>query len=262
MTADFIADLFDVRGKVVLVTGGSRGIGRAIAEGFVRGGARVYVTSRSAEACEKAAAELSAHGWCAALPANLDRPSSAAGLAEALAAREDSLDVLVNTAGAIWAAPLQDYPEAGRDKVFDLNVKSTFYLISALTPLLSAGASLEDPARIINIGSIDALHVPAHETYAYSASKAALHHLSRHLAHQLAPSHITVNVIAPGMFESKMLAATLAQRGPEAMLAHTPLRRFASPRDMAGAAIFLASAAGAYLTGAILPVDGGTATTL
>lgn len=262
MTTDFIADLFGVRGKVVLVTGGSRGIGRAIADGFVRGGARVYVNSRSAESCEKAAAELSAYGWCAALPANLDRPSNCTGLVEALAAREDSLDVVVNNAGTIWAAPLQDYPEAGWDKVFDLNVKSTFYLISALTPLLSAGASPEDPARVINIGSIDALHVPAHETYAYSASKAAVHHLSRHLAQQLAPNHITVNVIAPGMFESKMIAATLAQRGPEAMLAHTPLKRFASPRDMAGTAIFLASAAGAYLTGAILPVDGGTSTTL
>jgi NAD(P)-dependent dehydrogenase (short-subunit alcohol dehydrogenase family) len=262
MTADYITDLFSVRGKVVLVTGGSRGIGRSIAEGFVRAGARVYINSRSTEACGKAAAELSAYGRCTALPASLDGPDSCAGLAESLSVREDSLDVLVNNAGTIWAAPLQDYPEAGWDKVFNLNVKSVFYLIGALTPLLSAGASLGDPARIINIGSIDGLHVPAHETYAYSASKAAVHQLSRHLADQLASSHITVNVIAPGMFESKMLAATLAQRGPEAMLAHTPLKRFASPRDMAGAAIFLASAAGAYLTGTVLPVDGGTTTTL
>ncbi|NKQ55533.1 SDR family oxidoreductase [Amycolatopsis sp. K13G38] len=257
-----LEELFGVAGKVVLVTGGSRGIGLAIAEGFVRCGARVYLCSRDAEACALAEKELSQYGEAHAIPADLGTSEGRRSLADAITAREDRLDVLINNAGAIWAETLADYPESGWDKVFDLNVKGSFFLVQALVPLLRKAATAHDPARIINIGSIDGFHVPHHETYAYSSSKAAVHQLSRHLAAQLAPEKITVNVIAPGMFQSKMLKGTVERRGEEAVLAPVPLKRFVEPADMAGAAIYLASHAGSYVTGAILPVDGGTATTL
>jgi NAD(P)-dependent dehydrogenase (short-subunit alcohol dehydrogenase family) len=257
-----IESLFDVRGKTVLVTGGSRGIGRSIAEGFVKAGARVYVCGRNAQTCDLAAKELSKYGECHAIPAHLGTVDGCRSFAALLGERETKLDVLVNNAGSLWAETLADYPESGWDKVFDINVKGPFFLVQALLPLIEAAASPEDPARIINIGSIDAFHVPHHETYAYTSSKAAVHQLSRHLAAQLAPRSITVNVIAPGMFRSKMLQSTLEARGEDAVLAPVPLKRFARPSDMAGAAIFLASPAGSYMTGAVLPVDGGTATTL
>jgi NAD(P)-dependent dehydrogenase (short-subunit alcohol dehydrogenase family) len=257
-----IQDLFGVDGKVVLVTGGSRGIGLAIAEGFVKAGARVYICSRKAGACDLAAKVLSEYGECHSLPADLGSVEGCRLLADEIAQRESRIDVLVNNAGAIWAETLGDYPESGWDKVFDINVKGPFFLVQMLTSLLTAAATSDDPARIINIGSIDGLHVPKHETYAYSSSKAAVHQLSRHLAAQLAPFSVTVNVIAPGMFKSKMLKGTLEQHGDEAVLAQVPLKRFASPSDMAGAAIFLASRAGSYVTGAVIAVDGGTATTL
>jgi NAD(P)-dependent dehydrogenase (short-subunit alcohol dehydrogenase family) len=257
-----IASLFDVRGKTVLVTGGSRGIGRSIAEGFVRASSRVYICGRDAKASDLAAKELSQYGECTSIPAHLGTVEGCRSFAAKFAEREAKLDVLVNNAGSIWAETIADYPESGWDKVFDINVKGPFFLIQALLPLIDAAASMQDPARIINIGSIDALHVPHHETYAYTSSKAAVHQLSLHLAAQLAPRAITVNVIAPGMFMSKMLQGTLEARGEEAVLAPVPLKRFALPADVAGAAIFLASTAGAYVTGAVLPVDGGTATTL
>jgi NAD(P)-dependent dehydrogenase (short-subunit alcohol dehydrogenase family) len=254
--------LFDVQGQTVLVTGGSRGIGRAIAEGFVKAGARVYVCGRNAEASDLAAKELSDYGECHSIPAHLGSVEGCRALAAALGSRESRLNVLVNNAGSIWAESLADYSESGWDKVFDVNVKGPFFLIQALMPLIESAASPDEPARIINIGSIDAFHVPHHETYAYTSSKAATHQLSRHLAAQLASRHITVNVIAPGLFKSKMLAGTVQARGEEAVLAPVPLRRFARPSDMAGAALFLASTAGSFVTGAILPVDGGHATTL
>jgi NAD(P)-dependent dehydrogenase (short-subunit alcohol dehydrogenase family) len=254
--------LFDVSGKTVLVTGGSRGIGYSIAEGFVKAGARVYICGRNAEKCDQAAKELSQFGDCHSLPAHLGSVEGCRSFAQAFGARESRLDVLVNNAGSLWAETLADYPESGWDKVYDVNVKGPFFLVQALLPLLEASASREDPARVINIGSIDAFHVPHHETYAYTSSKAAVHQLSLHLAAQLAPRSITVNVIAPGMFKSKMLQGTLEARGEEAVLAPVPLKRFAGPSDLAGAAIFLASTAGSYVTGAVLPVDGGTATTL
>jgi NAD(P)-dependent dehydrogenase (short-subunit alcohol dehydrogenase family) len=259
---DLLHELFSVDDKVVLVTGGSRGIGLAIAEGFIQAGARVYLCSRNADACQAAARDLSRHGECHALPANLGTVDGCRSLADALAERETKLNILVNNAGAIWAETFADYPESGWDKVFDLNVKGSFFLVQALTPLLKVGAGPHDPARIINIGSIDGLHAPPHETYAYTSSKAALHHLSRHLAKYLAASSVTVNVIAPGMFISKMMAATVERHGEEAVLEKVPLKRFVSPSDMVGAAIYLASPAGSYVTGVVLPVDGGTATTL
>lgn len=259
---DILDHLFGVAGKTVLVTGGSRGIGAAIAETFVKAGARVYICSRKAEDCAETAARLSAFGDCRAIAADLASGEGRAALVQAFLAREDKLDVLINNAGAIWAAPLADYPEAGWDKVFDLNVKGLFFLIRDLVPALRAAASPEDPARVINIGSIDGFHIPKHETYAYSSAKAAVHQLSRHLADQLAPDRITVNVIAPGLFPSKMLKGSLETKGEAALVAPVPLKRLTNGDDMGGTALFLAGRASAYVTGAVVPVDGGYATLL
>ena len=253
------SDLFSVAGKTALVTGGTRGIGRMIAEGFVDAGATVYIASRKADAVAEVAAELSAKGTCIGIPANLAEESGCRRLAGDLAKRVDALDILVNNAGATWGAPLEEYDEAAFERVLSLNVKGVFHLTKFLLPLLQAAGSQEEPARVINIGSIDGIGVPALETYAYSASKAAVHQLTRHLAKRLAPA-VTVNAIAPGPFESKMMAATLEAFG-EQIAANAPLRRIGRPDDMAGAAIYLSSRAGAYLTGAVIPVDGGIATT-
>jgi len=250
--------LFDIEGKVALVTGGSRGIGAMIARGFVGAGARVYISARKADACEALATELSATGFCQAIPADLSSEAECRRLADELASREDQLDVLVNNAGATWGAPLADTDEAAFERVLALNVKGVFHLTKFLVPMLLAAGTAESPARVINIGSIDGIHVPLMETYAYSSSKAAVHQLTRHLAKRLAPE-ITVNAIAPGPFESKMMAATLDAFG-EQIASSAPLKRIGRPDDMAGTAIFLSSRAGSYLTGAIVPVDGGIAT--
>jgi NAD(P)-dependent dehydrogenase (short-subunit alcohol dehydrogenase family) len=251
-----VKNLFSVEGKVALVTGGSRGIGLMIARGYVENGARVYISSRKEEICEQVAGELSRLGTCHALPADLSSATEATRLAAALAAHEPKLHILVNNAGANWGAPLAEYPDSAWDKVLAVNVKAVFHLTRACLPQLEAAASADDPARVINIGSIDGLHVPLLETYAYSASKAAVHHLTRVLAVRLAPRHITVNAVAPGPFESKMMAETLQKFG-DAIKAGCPLGRIGTPEDMAGVAIYLASRAGAYLTGAVIPVDGG-----
>lgn len=260
----YLDTIFGVTGKAVLVTGGGRGIGESIAEGFVKAGARVYICSRRAETCEETAARLSEFGTCIALPVEGDISSEAgrAAIVAAMKEREEGLDILVNNAGALWAAPLEEYPESGWDKVFDLNVKGLFFLIRDLVPLLEAAGTAEDPSRVINIGSIDGFHIPKHETYAYSSSKAASHQLSIHLADQLAKRHITVNVIAPGMFPSKMMQGTSDRVGEEKVVEKVPLRRLTGADDMAGTAIYLASRAASYVTGAVVPVDGGTATTL
>ena len=255
-----MTDLFSIDGKVALVTGGSRGIGLMIARGYVENGARVYVSSRSADVCNEVAAELSKLGTCVALPADLSTEAEARRLAGELAAREPALHILVNNAGANWGAPLEEYPDSAWDKVLALNVVAIFHLTVALLPSLEAAATPEDPARVINIGSIDGIQVPLLETYAYSASKAAVHHLTRVLARKLAPRDITVNAVAPGPFESKMMAATLEAFGDE-IAKSAPLKRIGTPEDMAGVAIYLASRAGAYVTGAVIPVDGGIATT-
>jgi NAD(P)-dependent dehydrogenase (short-subunit alcohol dehydrogenase family) len=252
--------LFALHDKVALVTGGSRGIGLMIARGFVDAGAKVYISSRKAEVCDEVAAELSKTGECISLPADLSEPAECDRLAAEVAARDDALHVLVNNAGATWGAPIEEFPASAWDKVLDLNVKAPFLLTRALLPQLAAAGTADDPARVINIGSIDGIQVPLLETYSYSASKAAIHHLTRHLARQLGPRHITVNAVAPGPFESKMMAETLRNFG-DAIARSSPLGRIGRPDDMAGVTIFLASRAGAYVTGAMIPVDGGIATT-
>jgi len=253
-----MADLFALDGKVALVTGGSRGIGAMIARGFVEAGVRTYISSRKAAPCDAMAAELSEIGWCQSLPADLSTEGGCRDLAAAIAEREDKLDILVNNAGATWGAPIAEFDDAAWEKVLSINVKGVFHMTKALLPLLEAAGSPEEPARVINIGSIDGIHVPILETYSYSASKAAVHQLTRHLARRLAPS-ITVNAIAPGPFESKMMAATLDAVG-EQIAASAPLKRIGRPDDMAGTAIYLASRAGSYVTGSIIAVDGGIAT--
>ena len=254
-----MTDLFSIKGKVALVTGGSRGIGLMIARGFVEAGARVYISSRKADVCDRVAAELSQAGFCRSLPADLGTEAGNSQLAAALQEHESALHILVNNAGANWGAPLEAYPDAAWDKVLALNVKAPFLLTRTLVPLLEKAAQPGDPARVINIGSIDGLQVPLLETYAYSSSKAAVHHLTRVLARRLAPRGITVNAVAPGPFESKMMAETLS-RFRDAIVATCPLGRIGEAEDMAGIAIYLASRAGAYVTGAVIPVDGGIST--
>lgn len=250
--------LFDVEGKVVLITGGSRGIGEMIARGYVENGASVYISSRKAEVCESIAQELSAYGRCAPLPFDLSSLSGVEGLAAALGEREAGLHVLVNNAGATWGGAIDDYSEAGWDKVVDLNLKSVFFLTQKLLPLLRATAQPENPARVINIASVNGISPPDFETYAYSASKAGCIMLTRHLAKRLARESILVNAIAPGPFATQMMATTLAERGHE-IAARNPLARVGQPEDIAGVAMFLGSRASAYTTGAVVPCDGGMA---
>ncbi len=251
-----VEKLFSVAGKTALITGGSRGIGYMIAEGFVRSGAKVYISARKREACDLSAAELSKLGTCISIPADLTTNEGRARLVDEIKKHESKLDILVNNAGAAWGAPIEQFPESGFDKVMDTNVKAVFFLTRDLLPLLEKAGTHEDPARIINIGSIDGIQVPNIETYPYSASKAAVHHMTRVLAVRLGGRHITTNAIAPGPFESKMTEWLLEEHGNE-IVAQCPLKRIGQPSDMAGTALFLASQAGAYVNGAVIPVDGG-----
>ncbi len=253
-------NLFSIEGKTALVTGGSSGIGLMIARGFVENGAHVYISSRKQDVCEQVAAELSKSGRCSAIPADLSSESECNRLGDEISRREGKLDILVNNAGANWGAPLAEFPDSAWDKVLAVNVKAVFQLTRRLVPELAAAATASTPARVINIGSIDGLKPPILETYAYSASKAAVHQLTRVLAQKLAPKHITVNAVAPGPFQSKMMKATLERFG-DSIAKSNPLGRIGSDEDMAGIAIFLASRAGAYLTGTVIPVDGGISTT-
>jgi NAD(P)-dependent dehydrogenase (short-subunit alcohol dehydrogenase family) len=253
-----LTDLFDIKGKTALVTGGSRGIGLMIGRGLLDAGARIVISSRKEADLNATADELSAHGECVAIPADLSGPDGAHALAAAVAEHFPELSILVNNAGATWGAPVEDFPQTGWDKVIGTNVEGIFHLTTALLPQLRAAATEDDPARVINIGSIEGLRVPMTENYSYSASKAAVHMLTRHLAKRLAPDHITVNAIAPGPFESKMMAFALDNpEMREAIVSSVPLGRIGRPDDAAGLVQFLASRAGAYLTGTVIPMDGG-----
>jgi len=250
--------LFDVSGKSVLVTGGSAGIGAMIARAFVENGARVYISSRKANACEALESELSQIGFCKALPADLSTLAGVDDLKSQFTECEQSLDVLINNAGATWGQSIDEYSEEGWDKVVDLNLKSVFFLTSSLLAHLRAAASSNRYAKVINIASVNGLQPPLLETYAYSASKAGCIMLTRHLAKRLAAERILVNAIAPGPFSTKMMAATLAERG-ELIRSTNPLGRVGEPEDIAGVALFLASRASDYTTGAVVPCDGGSA---
>jgi NAD(P)-dependent dehydrogenase (short-subunit alcohol dehydrogenase family) len=253
-----VSDLFDITGKTALVTGGSRGIGLMIARGLVQAGARVIVSSRKSADVEAAAAELAALGDCHAIPADISTQEGAQALAAAARERFPSLSILVNNAGAAWGAPLEEFPASGWQKVLSTNVEGIFHLTVALLPQLREAASAEDPARVINIGSINGLEPPSVENYSYSASKAAVHMLTRHLAKRLASEHITVNAIAPGPFQSKMMSYALDDPATrEAIEQGVPLGRIGSPDDVAGLTLFLGSRAGAYVTGTVIPLDGG-----
>jgi NAD(P)-dependent dehydrogenase (short-subunit alcohol dehydrogenase family) len=252
--------LFSIEGKTALVTGGGRGIGKMIATGFVEAGAKVYIASRKLDVCEAVAAELSKIGECIPLRADLSTEAGCQALGEAMKAREDHLDILVNNAGAAWGAPLAEFDDAAFERSLALNLKGVFHLTKSLLPMLEAAGTTEEPARVINLGSVDGLRVPVLEVYAYAASKAGVHMLTRHLAKRLAPK-ITVNAIAPGPFDSQMMASTLAA-ARDAIAASVPMKRIGRPDDMAGIAIFLSSRASSYLTGAVIPVDGGLSTVL
>jgi NAD(P)-dependent dehydrogenase (short-subunit alcohol dehydrogenase family) len=253
-----MAELFDIRDKTAVVTGGSRGIGAMIARGLLEAGARVVISSRREADLNEMAAQLASLGDVTAIPADLSNPDSAETLAAAVSERFPALNILVNNAGATWGAPLEEFPQSGWDRVIGTNVEGVFHLTTRLLPALRAAASAEDPARVINIGSIDGLRPSGMDNYSYTASKAAVHMLTRHLAKKLAAEQITVNAIAPGPFESKMMAFVLDSPGGRAAVEQSvPLGRIGRPDDAAGLVQFLASRAGSYLTGTVIPLDGG-----
>ena len=251
-------DLFSLKGRVALVTGGSRGIGRMIAAGFLsQGAAKVYITARKAAACEATAQELTAEyaGECIALPIDISTLTGIDMLAKEIATREPKLDILVNNAGAAWGADFDEFPESGWDKVINLNLKTPFFLTKALAAPLRAAASTERPAKVINIASIDGIFVNPMETYSYAASKSALIHLTRRMAVKLIKDHINVTAIAPGAFKSDMNKA--ARDNADEVATRVPAGRIGTDEDIAGAAIYLASRAGDYVVGATIAVDGG-----
>jgi NAD(P)-dependent dehydrogenase (short-subunit alcohol dehydrogenase family) len=255
-----VQELFSVQGKIALVTGGSRGIGEMIARAYVENGVKVYITARKADACDALAGELSTIGECISLPADISQMDEIDRLASEIQKRESRLDILVNNAGSSWGADFATFPESGWDKVMDLNVKSPFFMTQRVLKLLEAAGSENDYARVINIGSIEGMRTSHLEAYSYAASKAAVLHVTRMMAKYLAKKHITVNAIAPGYFPSKMTDA-IPEEDSAVIQDHTPMRRWGQPQDMAGVAIYLASKASGFVCGAVIPVDGGLATT-
>jgi NAD(P)-dependent dehydrogenase (short-subunit alcohol dehydrogenase family) len=253
-----MSSLFGIEHKTALITGGAQGMGRMIAEGLVRGGAKVYITSRKPDICENTARELSQFGKCFAIAAVLNTPEAVVALANEVKSREPQLNILINNAGRTWGAPLETFPDKAWAPVMAVNVQGPFTLIRELLQLLVAAASAEDPARIINIGSLAGLRAERLSAYSYAASKAALHHLSRTLAAELAERNITVNSVVPGYFPTQM-TAHIRKDDVEMreLLERVPLRRLGEADDVAGACIFLSSRAGRYITGSELVLDGG-----
>ncbi len=252
-----MTDLFSLDGKTAIVTGGGRGIGEMIARGLHAAGCTVWISSRKMDDLQAVADDLGDR--CTPFAADLSGPEGVQSLAEAFRGEHAALDILVNNAGAAWGAPIEDYPAEAFDRVMDINVKGIFLLTQAMLPELRASATAEDPARVVNIGSIDGIHVPFLPNYAYSASKAAVHQISRHTAKAVASDDITVNVIAPGFFPSKMTSFA-GDEGMAAIAAMTPRKRTGTPEDIVGLVTFLCSRAGAFVTGAVIPLDGGLAT--
>lgn len=252
-------DLFSLTGKTALVTGGTRGIGYMIAEGLLKAGVRVLISSRKPDACADAERTLSEFGEVTAFPADLSSPEDSARLAQLVAENTSELHILVNNAGATWGAPFDEFPVSGWDKILNLNLRAPFVLIQQLRPLLDASSRDDDPGRVINIGSIDGIAVPTFENYSYGAAKAGLHHLTRHMAAELSPK-ILVNAIAPGPFPTKMLIGAVSDGG-EQLRAANPLGRIGTPDDAAALAIFLSSRGSSFITGATIPLDGGLTTT-
>jgi NAD(P)-dependent dehydrogenase (short-subunit alcohol dehydrogenase family) len=250
-----MSDLFSVAGKVALVTGGTSGIGLMIARGLAQHGVRVYIVGRDAKTCEAVAADLTKQGDCRALPGDLSTLAGVEAIAAALNSHEARLDVLVNNAGGMYEAPIDQFTEAGWDSIADLNLKSVFFLTQKLLPALRAAARERGLASVINIGSMGGSRVGPKENYSYQAAKAGLHHLSGSLAKRLGPENITVNAIAPGFFASRMTQIPDAQL--PAVLNLVPRRRLGKPEDIVGAVIYLASEAGGFVTGAVIPVSGG-----
>jgi len=248
-------NLFSVKGKVAVVTGGSGGIGAMIAEGFVKNGVKTYITARNEERVQSAVDAFCEFGECIGIPSNLSTSEGVSRFASAIKERESKLDILVNNAGATWGAKVDEFPENGWDKVMDLNVKSIFFLTQQLLPELKAAGTAEDPARVINIGSVNGITHPHTDNYSYSASKAAVHQLTRHLGADLAPANINVNGIAPGLFPSKMTAHMLEHE--QEFASTIPRGRLGTKEDAAGTSIFLCSRASAWMTGHMVVLDGG-----
>jgi 2-deoxy-D-gluconate 3-dehydrogenase len=249
-------DLFSLKGKVAVVTGGSRGIGAMIARGFVEGGVKTYITARKNDELQATAEELSKVGDCVAIQSDLSTLDGIKTFADTLKAKEESIHILINNAGAAWGASIDDYPEAGWDKVMDLNVKSIFFLTQKLLPTLRSAGDQEDPARVINISSINGYTHSLLDNYAYSASKAAVIHMTRHMAADLSKDYVNVNGIAPGFFPSKMTAG-LIDEFEDVMKSRIPRGRLGTIEDMAGTAIYLSSRASAWVVGHTVILDGG-----
>ena len=248
-----LAKLFSLEGRVALVTGGSKNLGKHMAEGFIAAGAKVYISSRKADQCAATAEELGPN--CIALPQDVSTVAGCKALAEAFAEHEPKLDILVNNAGAAWGADFETFPESGWDKVMDLNVKSPFFLTQALHPQLKAAASQAQPAKVIMITSIDGMRLNPWDTFSYHASKSSLIYLTRRMAARLIQDNINVTSIAPGAFASDMNRA--ARDAGDQVARSIPNKRIGTPEDMAGAAIYLASNAGNYVVGETITVDGG-----
>jgi len=251
-------NLFDIEGKVALVTGGSRGIGLMIAEGLIDAGVKVYVSSRKKDVCDEVAARLSEKGNCVSIPADISTLEGITGLVEEIKTKESKLDILVNNAGVTWGATFEDFPDKAWDRVLNLNVRAPFNLTQQLLPLLKESGSNEDPARVINIGSIAGFQAESIQAFSYGPSKAAIHQLTKMLAGELARHKITVNCIAPGPFPSQMTAFALNNESSRKMMENqVPLGRIGERDDVAGLVIYLTSRAGAYMTGNVIPLDGG-----